>query len=213
MLSELYLGYVLATIAVLVVPGPTIVLVISYALAHGRRSALACVVGVGLGDATGVTVSLIGLGAILAASATLFTILKWVGALYLIWLGIKMWRATPVSLVPTANSVPSTAGTGETRSMIARTWLVTALNPKGIAFYVAFLPHFVDGNLPVAPQFVLLGTTFVVLGMVNALLYAIFASSLRQRLRNPTAVRSVNRIGGSFLIGAGLLTAAVRRAV
>ncbi len=213
MLSELYLGYVLATIAVLVVPGPTIVLVISYALAHGRRSALACVVGVGLGDATGVTLSLIGLGAILAASATLFTILKWVGALYLIWLGIKMWRAAPVSFVPSANGAPGATSTGETRSMIARTWLVTALNPKGIAFYVAFLPHFVDRGLPVVPQFVLLGTTFVVLGMVNALLFAIFASSLRKRLRNQAAVKSVNRIGGSFLIGAGLLTAAVRRAV
>ena len=104
MLSDLYLSYVLATIAVLAVPGPTVILVVSYALARGRGAALACVAGVGLGDATSVTVSLIGLGAILAASATLFTVLKWAGAVYLFWLGVRMWRAPAVPLEGVAPS-------------------------------------------------------------------------------------------------------------
>ncbi len=203
---ELYLSYVLATVAVLAVPGPTVILVVSYALARGRGAALTCVAGVGLGDTTSVTLSLIGLGTILAASATLFTVLKWAGAMYLIWLGVKMWRSPPAPVEVLA------AGAGDGRAMLARTWLVTSLNPKSIAFYVAFLPHFVAPEASLLPQFVLLGATFVGLGVINALLYALFASRLRRSLRSTSAMKTVNRIGGSFLIGAGLLTATIRRA-
>jgi homoserine/homoserine lactone efflux protein len=202
---EVYLSYVFATVAVLAVPGPTVILIVSYALARGRGAALACVAGVGLGDLTSVTLSLIGLGTVLAASATLFTALKWAGAMYLIWLGIKMWRSPAVPL----DAVAPKSGDG--RAMVARTWFVTALNPKSIAFYVAFLPHFVAPERPMLPQFVLLGATFVILGVINALLYALFAGGLRRRLRSASAMKAVNRLGGSFLIGAGLLTAAIRR--
>ncbi len=202
---ELYLAYVLATIAVLAVPGPTVILIVSYALARGRGAALSCVAGVGLGDLTSVTLSLIGLGTILAASATLFTVLKWAGAMYLIYLGVKMWRSPALPLDMGAPKA------GDGRAMVARSWLVTALNPKSIAFYVAFLPHFVAPDRALLPQLFLLGATFVILGMVNALLYAFFAGGLRQRLRSTSAMKTVNRLGGSFLIGAGVLTAAIRR--
>ncbi len=80
-----------------------------------------------------------------------------------------------------------------------------------LAFYVAFLPHFVAPDRPLLPQFVLLGATFVFLGVINALLYAVFAGGLRRRLRSTSAMKAVNRVGGSFLIGAGLLTASIRR--
>jgi len=203
---ELYFTYVLATIAVLAVPGPTVILIVSYALARGRGAALTCVAGVALGDLTSVTLSLVGLGAILAASATLFTLLKWVGAAYLIWLGVKMWRSPAVPLETLAPSG------GERRAMVARTWFVTALNPKSIAFYVAFLPHFVAPDRALIPQLGLLGATFVTLGIINALLYAFFAGGLRGKLRSTPALKAINRLGGSFLIGAGVLTAAIRRA-
>ena len=202
---ELYLAYVLATVAVLAVPGPTVILIVSYALSRGRGAALSYVAGVGLGDLTSVTLSLIGLGTILAASATLFTVLKWAGAIYLIYLGIKMWRSPAAPLDAMAPKG------GDRRAMVARTWFVTALNPKSIAFYVAFLPHFVAPDRPLIPQLVLLGSTFVILGIVNALLYAFFAGGLRRRLRSTAAMTAENRLGGSFLIGAGLLTAAIRR--
>lgn len=100
MTLELYVAYVAATLIVLAVPGPTIMLVVSYALSQGRKSAAASVMGVGLGDATAAIVSLMGLGAILATSATAFAILKWIGAAYLVWLGIKMWRSRPAALGP-----------------------------------------------------------------------------------------------------------------
>ncbi|MEM6384036.1 MAG: LysE family translocator [Pseudomonadota bacterium] len=204
MTIELYLAYVFATVVVLAVPGPTILLVISYALSQGRRAALSTVLGVGLGDAIAVTVSLAGLGAIMAASATAFTVLKWVGAAYLIYLGVKMWRTQPqLSL----SDEPSVSG----RRMTVHTTIVTALNPKGIAFFIAFLPHFLNPTAPAAPQLIVLGSTFVVLGVVNAAIYALLAAHLRSRITRPSTLRWANRAGGTMLLGAGLMTAALRR--
>lgn len=206
MTIELYSAYVLATLVVLAIPGPTIMLVVSYALAQGRRSALASVTGVALGDTTAATVSLIGLGALLATSAVLFTMLKWIGAAYLIWLGVKMWRAHPAPL--------ETAGATarDNRTILMHAWIVTALNPKGIAFFIAFLPHFITPDAPVAPQLILMGITFVVLAIVNALVYATLAAAVRTQVKKPSTLRLINRIGGGVLISAGLMTAMVRRA-
>ena len=205
MTVELYLSYVIACFVVLAVPGPTILLVISYALSQGRRAALSTVLGVGLGDAIAVTVSLAGLGAIMATSATAFTILKWVGAGYLVYLGIKMWRTEPKLNLDDQPDISQ-------RKMTLHTTIVTALNPKGIAFFVAFLPHFLNPSAPAVPQLVLLGTTFVVLGIVNAALYALFAAHLRTRITQPGTLKWANRAGGTMLLGAGLMTAALRRA-
>lgn len=203
---ELYSAYLVATIIVLAIPGPTIMLVVSYALAQGRKTALASVTGVALGDITAVTLSLAGLGAILATSAALFTVLKWVGAAYLVWLGVKLWRTQPQPLETVA------AGGTDNRKILMHAWIVTALNPKGIAFFIAFLPHFIAPAAPVTPQLVLMGVTFVVLAIVNALVYALAASAVRDRINKPSTLRTINRVGGSVLIGAGLMTAAMRRA-
>src|SRR6188508_1827625 len=93
MTLSLWLAFVAASSILLVIPGPTVLLVVSYALGQGWRTALPMAIGVALGDFTAMTLSMLGLGALLATSATLFTILKWVGAIYLIWLGLKLWRA------------------------------------------------------------------------------------------------------------------------
>ncbi len=106
----------------------------SYALGQGMRAALPLAVGVALGDFTAMTLSLLGLGAVLAASATLFTVLKFLGAAYLIWLGVQLWRAGGTMRAEARND-----GTGALR-MVGHAWLVTALNPKGITFFVAFCP-------------------------------------------------------------------------
>ena len=90
---ETWLAFVAASAVLLAIPGPTVLLVISYALGHGRRPAAAIVAGVALGDLTAMTASMIGLGAVLAASAALFTVLRWIGGAYLVLLGIKLWRA------------------------------------------------------------------------------------------------------------------------
>lgn len=205
MTLELYAAYVIATLVVLAIPGPTIMLVVSYALTQGRRSAFASVMGVGLGDATAATASLLGLGAILAASATAFTVLKWVGAAYLVWLGIKMWCSRPGSLgVQQVEDISA-------RKIFWHAYVVTSLNPKGIVFFMAFLPHFIAPQAAVAPQLLLLGTTFVVLGVLNAAVYALAAAAVGQKLKDPSLLRMVNKVGGGFLISAAAMTATLQR--
>ena len=93
MAFQLWLAFTAATIILLLIPGPTVLLVVSYALGQGWRTALPMAVGVALGDFTAMTLSMLGVGALLAASATVFTVVKWIGAAYLVWLGIKLWRA------------------------------------------------------------------------------------------------------------------------
>lgn len=202
---NLWLAFVVASTALLMMPGPTVMVVVGYALSHGRRSAWPSVSGLVLGDFTAMTVSLAGLGAVLATSALAFTVLKWVGATYLIYLGIMSWRAARPEAAP-ANPV-----TGDGRRIFARAYLVTALNPKSIAFFIAFLPQFVAQSSPALPQFAVLGATFLVLALVNGVAYAWLAGGLRQAVLSGPGLRYVHRVGGGCLIGAGIATAAMSR--
>lgn len=131
---ENWAAFAAASAVLLVIPGPTILLVVSYALGQGWRTALPMAVGVALGDFTAMTLSMLGIGALLAASAMVFTALKWIGAAYLIYLGIKLFRAGG-----SLDAEPRTDRVSAVR-MMAHAWLVTALNPKSITFFVAFLP-------------------------------------------------------------------------
>ena len=202
---ELWITFSLASTALLAVPGPTVILVVSYALGHGRESGWATVPGVAFGDLTAMTVSLLGAGAVLAASANLFTVLKLVGAAYLIWLGIKLWRARPA-----LDELRKIEPEKSRLAMFRDAYVVTALNPKGIVFFVAFVPQFIDPAASVIRQFAILEATFVSLAAVNVALWAVLAGQLRSRFRRPETMRLVNRTGGGFLVGAGLLTASIR---
>ncbi len=203
---EHWLAFAAASAVLLAIPGPTILLVVSYALGHGRKVAGASVAGVALGDFTAMTASMLGLGALLATSATLFTVLKWVGAAYLIWLGVKLWR-TPVA----DGSTPAETPAARPSRIFAHTWIVTALNPKSIVFFFAFLPQFLDLSAPILPQMVIFEATFLVLATLNAAAYALLASLARNAVRKPGVQRAVNRTGGTLMIGAGLLALGWRR--
>ncbi|CAG2151008.1 LysE family translocator [Cupriavidus plantarum] len=200
---EHWLAFVLTSIVILIIPGPTILLVIGDALAHRGRSAFATVAGVAAGDLTAFTLSMAGLGAVLAASATLFTALKWAGAAYLVYLGVQALRSAGRAQ---AMEVSSQAGSG--RQRFAKAWLVTALNPKSIVFFVAFVPQFLDPHLGFWQQAVVLIPTFVVMASANAMVYALLARSLASRLTTRRAQSNVQRAGGITLIGAGALIAA-----
>ncbi|KTR07062.1 lysine transporter LysE [Aureimonas ureilytica] len=210
---EHWLAFAAASAVLLAIPGPTLLLVVSYALSHGRRIATATVAGVALGDFTAMTASMLGLGALLATSATLFTTLKWMGAAYLVYLGIKLWRA-PVRSLGTEEGGEGEASAGRERPLciFLHTYVVTALNPKGLVFFVAFLPQFLDTARPLLPQLAIFEATFLVLATLNAALYALLASAARSSIRKPNVQRWVNRTGGSFMIGAGVLAAGWRRA-
>jgi threonine/homoserine/homoserine lactone efflux protein len=193
-----WLAFLVASNLLLAIPGPTVLVVVSYALGHGRRPAAAVVAGVTLGDFTAMTCSMLGLGAILAASAFVFTGLRWLGGLYLIYLGFKLWRApvvTPDAPAPVLSL----------KRIFAHAYAVTALNPKSIIFFIAFVPQFIDTARPFAPQVAILEATFVIMAGLNAALYGWLASKAREKLKNPRVQRAVNRTGGSVLMGAGAL--------
>lgn len=206
---EHYLAFVAASLILLVIPGPTIIMVISQALAHGRRVALASVAGVGLGDLIATSLSLAGAGALLATSGTLFSVLKLIGAAYLIWIGFKMWR-TPVTIPDVA--VEANAPAVRPMTIFRDSFLVTALNPKGILFFIAFVPQFIDPARPYLPQAAIFVGTFTVLGILNAIAFALAADQARQAVRRPGVLRTATRAGGSLLMMAGLAAALTRRA-
>lgn len=206
MSPDTYLAFLLATVVVLVIPGPTIMLVVSCSLIQGKRVALPLALGVGLGDTVAMIASMAGLGALLATSATLFTVLKWVGAFYLVYLGVKTFRTNPES----GRDLPRVASVSRGASVF-RAFAVTATNPKSIAFFCAFMPQFINHAEPVMAQVLILGSTFVILAVVNATLYALLAARARDAVTNPRIMKMVNWAGGSALIGAGVLTAAIRR--
>jgi threonine/homoserine/homoserine lactone efflux protein len=202
---ETWAAFAAASAVLLIIPGPTILLVVSYALGQGWRAALPMAVGVALGDFTAMTLSMLGIGALLAASASVFTLLKWIGAAYLVYLGLKLFRAGG-----TLNAEPRTDATPAAR-MIGHAWLVTALNPKSITFFVAFLPQFLSREADFLTQMLVFEATFLVLAFANAFGYALAASRTRDLVRNPRAIRLFNRAGGALLMGAGVATAAVRQ--
>ena len=201
------ISFALASTVILIIPGPTIILVVSQTVTHGRKSVLPLVIGVLCGDLTAMTASLLGLGALMSASATLFAICKWVGALYLCYLGIKLWVAKPEQTLNETSGIERTNRT----SLFRSSYIVTALNPKSIAFFIAFLPQFIHPSGPVLQQLILLGGIFLLLATINAALYAICAEQLRHHLRKQGVRKCFNRFGGSALIGAGLLAATVHQ--
>lgn len=205
---EAWFAFAAASAIMLAIPGPTILLVVSYALGHGRKTALATVTGVALGDFTAMTASLFGLGAVLATSATLFTVLKWIGGAYLIWLGIKLWRA-PVISEPMADN--DNLPEKKSLKVFLHAYVVTALNPKSIVFFVAFVPQFLNPALPFFGQMLVMETTFLVLATINASIYALAANAARGLIRKASVQRAVNRTGGTLLIAAGAVTAGYRR--
>jgi threonine/homoserine/homoserine lactone efflux protein len=203
---EHWLAFVAASTVLLILPGPTILTVISYSVSHGRRANLPLVAGVALGDSTALVVSLLGLGALLAISAFWFTVIKWAGGLYLLYLGIKLLRTKP-----TAASVSSPVAPQSLWRLFANTYIVTALNPKGIVFFVAFLPQFLSPSAPITLQLWVLGSTFVVLAALNAGAYAVFASTARNLLASPRAQRRFNIAGGSLISAAGVWALLAKR--
>lgn len=206
MTFETWLAFAAASAVLLIIPGPTILLVVSYALGQGWRSALPVATGVAFGDFTAMTLSMLGVGAILATSATIFTALKWLGAAYLVYLGIKLFRAGG-----TLDVKPQT-DRATTIKMVGHAWVVTALNPKSITFFVAFLPQFLDKHGDFFTQMVIFETTFLVLAFLNAAGYALIASRARNLVRSPRAIGLFNKTGGTLLIGAGVATATLRSA-
>lgn len=203
--SEVWFAFALTAAAVIAIPGPTTLMVMGHTVSNGWRIGTLSLIGVTLGDVCAIILSVLGFSALLATSAMAFTALKWIGAAYLVWLGIQLWRAPPMELTPTHERRTGAGGA------IAQTFVVTLLNPKGILFFAAFLPQFIDPARPLWPQVIVLMLTFDLLAAIIQGLYIYAISRARTRIASPRALKMTNRTGGAMLVGAGLLTATLKR--
>jgi threonine/homoserine/homoserine lactone efflux protein len=203
--TELWVAFMAAASIMILIPGPTTMMVLGHTMAGGPRNGALSLIGVTLGDICAITLSMLGFSALLAASAEAFTAMKWIGAVYLVYLGIKLWRAPPMDLMP-ANMGKSSA-----REAILQTFLVTLLNPKGILFFAAFLPQFIDPTRPLWPQVAVLTLTMNVLAASIQGCWIVMMGQARNRIVSPRVLKNMNRAGGAMLVGAGMLTATLKR--
>lgn len=202
---ELWLAFAAAAAVMILIPGPTTLMVMGHTMASGWRIGSLSLIGVTLGDIGAIALSVLGFSALLATSADAFNAMKWIGAAYLVWLGVKLWRAPRADLTP-VNEGRSSAG-----HAIAQTFLVTLLNPKGILFFAAFLPQFIDPAKPLLPQVVVLTLTLNVLAAAIQGCWIATMGRARSRIMSPRTLKTMNRAGGAMLVGAGLLTASLKR--
>lgn len=199
---QLYLAFVLATIVMILIPGPSVMLTVGHALTHGWRKALATVAGATVGLGVQLAVALIGLTSLMLFLAEWFEVVRWGGVAYLVWLGIKAWRA------PAAEAE---APAGDGRSLFLQGLVVTIPNPKSLIFFAAFFPQFIDPAADPLLQAGIIGVTFLIIAFVFTAVWALAADRARRLFRGPRAARIRNRLTGGLFIGAGLGLALARR--
>jgi threonine/homoserine/homoserine lactone efflux protein len=202
MFSDSYLAFAGASFAILMVPGPSTTLVVAYTLSEGRRAIPAIVGGVLAGDLVSLTASMAGIGAVVAASPTLFEVLQWFGVGYLLYLGYRSLR--PPKHEAGLDAVPKRISTG---ALMLRGFLVTAVNPEGLGFFIDFLPQFMNASRPLVPQIVTLGSTFMLLAIVGRLIYAFGAQGARRALSSDLARRRLRWFSGAIMVAAAIWSA------
>ena len=206
---HLYMAFVLTSAIVICTPGPTVLMVIADALAHHKRHAWSTVLGVGAGDLVAMSLSLAGAGAILRASAAAFTVLKVMGGLYLIYLGARSIFGARSLGRDLAELEPGMAE----RSALARfsaAFTVTVTNPKLILFFVAFVPQFIATTYSFVDQAAIYISTFDVMAMTNATLYALVARTVGAKLTSARAQQHIHYVSGGILIAAGIFILVVK---
>lgn len=200
---HLFSAFLLITVLLFLTPGPIVTLVVTTAARNGTRAALRVVAGAATGNAVLTGCIAIGLGWILKASAEVFDLLRWVGAAYLIWLGIQAWR--------NAGAMSEAAAPGG-HVHIGRGFIVAMTNPKTIAFYTAFLPQFIDPTLPVARQLLVMCVVSVALGFLIDCGWAVAAGLGRAWFVKPKHNKLLGWFSGAALVGGGVWLSLVRRA-
>ena len=205
-----WLTFLAAAVAISLSPGPGAIAAMGAGLNHGFRRGQVIAFGLLRGVWTQTLVVGFGLGMLLTTSELAFSVVKWVGALYLVWLGVQQWRAPARPLVTEA---PAEAAPDAhlARTLFLRGWTVNALNPKGTVFLIAVLPQFIDATRPLLAQYLAIGVTF---GVVESLVmsgYVALAARVLGLLRQPRQILWMNRTFGSLFVAAGLLLATFKR--
>lgn len=202
-----WLTFFAASWAISISPGAGAVAAMSAGLNHGFLRGYFTVFGLVLGIWTQLLVIGLGLGALVAASASAFLVVKWAGVVYLVWLGIAQWRAPAV---PLAQRALETAQVTR-RTMVFRAWTINALNPKGTVFMLAVVPQFLVPSEPLLPQYLLIGATLAFTDFVVMAGYAALAAKVLTALKEASHVRAINRIFGVLFVLAGTLLAFFKR--
>jgi threonine/homoserine/homoserine lactone efflux protein len=200
---DLFLAFVAATTVLMLIPGPNVALIVANSVAYGTRFGLLTVAGTSAAMVLQLALTVLGLAAVLGTLGALFEWLRWVGVAYLLYLGIRQWRAEPVDLTRTRPQARSP------REIFLRGMAVSLTNPKTLFFYGAFFPQFISPDRDVTAQVLLLSATFLVLAIVLDGGWALLAGRARKFLAGRGRMR--NRISGGLLIGAGLGLALARR--
>jgi threonine/homoserine/homoserine lactone efflux protein len=195
MLTTAYLAYVLACTAIIIVPGPTVTIIIANSLRYGHRAGLLNVFGTQLGLLVWLTIAILGLSAIIHELGIWYDVLRLAGAVYLVWLGIKLWRSKGAILL---NDAPPPRG-----GFVAQGFFVILSNPKVLIVFGALIPQFADPNMEFTRQVIWLGTTFMALATLLDGFYALLAGQLRTAL-SQTRLRWIELGSGTFLMAGGL---------
>jgi homoserine/homoserine lactone efflux protein len=207
MLLSTWLAFFAASWAISISPGAGAVAAMSAGLNHGFRRGFFTIFGLILGIWTQVIVVGAGLGALVAASSTAFSVVKWLGVAYLIWLGISQWRAPARPLVAQAEGAVQV-----TRfSLVLRACMINAVNPKGTVFLLAVVPQFMTLSQPLLPQYLIIGATLGFTDLVVMAGYSALAARVLGALKSPAHIRALNRTFGSFFVMAGSLLALFKR--
>jgi homoserine/homoserine lactone efflux protein len=200
---ELYLGFVLATTILILIPGPNVSLIVANSIAYGTRYGLLTVAGTTSAIVVQLALTALGLSAMLGVLAGWIDWVRWIGVAYLLYLGIRQWTAPPVDLTRTRPQPRSF------RAIALRGFLISLTNPKTLLFYGAFFPQFISPDAPIAPQVALLSVTFMAIAGGLDSVWALLAGRARGVLAMRGRLR--NRLSGGFLIGAGIGLALAHR--
>jgi threonine/homoserine/homoserine lactone efflux protein len=200
---QLYLAFVAACIALALLPGPVVTLVIANGLRHGTRAALTNMAGIQAGLAIVIGIVAVGLTSLMATMGYWFDWVRFAGAAYLVWLGVKLIRA-PVEGVDADAPPPPPRG-----GFFLQGFVVLLSNPKVLVFFGAFIPQFVDMEQDHVPQVALLGVTFMVIAAITDAIYALLAGRVR-RFFSARRTRLLSRISGGFMVGGGIWLALTR---
>lgn len=198
MAFEIWLLYATTVLAFMVTPGPSHLLMLSNAMGHGFQRSLATAAGDLTANALQMLAAGLGLAAILVASQGALTAVKWAGAAYLLWMGIKLWRR------PKSAQAGTAAATARLRVLWFQGFVTSAANPKAVVFFAALFPQFISADQPFWPQLLILSLTYLVIDCSFLAGYGASASWLARRLKG-RATALLDRIGGTFLIGAALM--------
>ena len=201
---HVFLAFVVATSIMIALPGPSVILTVAHSISFGWRPAIATVAGETMGIAVQLLIAAIGLASLLHVVAGVFEWIRWAGAAYLVYLGIKQWRSANEPLNLDTSEV-------STKSLFVQGLVVTIPNPKSLIFIAAFLPQFIDATRPVALQFTVIVPTFLVITFIITSVWALAAGSAREFMRSQRATKVVSRTTGGLMILAGMGLAVARR--